>query len=88
MSTTTGSVPPNGTQSKSPRVLKFKVAAAPCDSCRFARRCAAQLLACEAFAIYVEGDRWQAARRVPSRPLPNEGQVPLDPETVTAQVAA
>lgn len=43
---------------------------APCTGCRFAARCAAELLACEAFAAYSGGlseVRWSVAPRVPSR---------------------
>jgi hypothetical protein len=43
---------------------------APCDGCRNADRCAAQLEACPAFAVYVAhaGElRWRGAPRTPSR---------------------
>lgn len=43
---------------------------APCDDCRFARRCAEEKLACEAFAMFVAragAKRWRAAPRAPTR---------------------
>ncbi len=46
---------------------------APCDDCVWAQRCAAQLLACQAFADYLTTQRavaWQGGRRgVPTRTI-------------------
>lgn len=42
----------------------------PCESCRLARRCGAERLACEAFGMFAAGEgapRWQAAPRAPTR---------------------
>jgi len=43
---------------------------APCDDCRKRMRCAAERVACQAFAWYVAGcieERWRQAPRAPSR---------------------
>jgi hypothetical protein len=43
---------------------------APCDGCWHARRCAAERLACEAFARFTAGEpaiRWAAINRTPTR---------------------
>jgi hypothetical protein len=43
---------------------------APCDDCRFARRCGVEQLACEAFSMYAAGlaaKRWREAPRAPTR---------------------
>jgi hypothetical protein len=45
-------------------------APAPCDRCRFRERCAADRLACDAFAVFMTGGeewRWSLAPRVPTR---------------------
>lgn len=42
----------------------------PCDDCRHASRCGRELLACDAFAVWVaaKGPRsWQTAPRMPTR---------------------
>jgi hypothetical protein len=39
---------------------------APCDFCPFARRCARESLACEAFRAYAELRHWRGAPREPS----------------------
>lgn len=39
---------------------------APCDSCPNFSRCAAQLLACAPFSMFVNSRRWRNATRVPS----------------------
>jgi hypothetical protein len=44
--------------------------AAPCDECRHAARCKADLLACDAWAVYLAGGsevRWKFAPRAPTR---------------------
>lgn len=44
------------------------VGPAPCDGCRFAPRCRAERLACEAFAMYAACEsqkRWSVAPRAP-----------------------
>jgi hypothetical protein len=38
----------------------------PCDKCSSFARCAAQLLACSAFSMYINGRRWRNATRLPS----------------------
>jgi hypothetical protein len=41
----------------------------PCDGCRHAARCKAQLLSCEAFTMYVHSEsekRWRLAPRAPT----------------------
>ena len=38
--------------------------ATPCDGCVRAPRCAAEHLACSAFAAFLDGRPWQAAPRV------------------------
>ena len=46
------------------------VGPAPCDSCRLAPRCAAELLACAAFQLYAttgRAPRWRLAPRAPTR---------------------
>ena len=40
---------------------------APCDACWHATRCRAEHLACDAFARFLDGDRWQAVNRTPTR---------------------
>lgn len=45
-------------------------APAPCEGCRLAARCGAELLACDAFRLYYLGGgpaRWALAPRLPSR---------------------
>src|SRR6266853_1128174 len=45
---------------------------APCDGCPLARRCRAQLEACAAFALYLNGEsekRWRAVSREPRNDL-------------------
>ena len=44
----------------SPPVLE----ACPCDGCPRAHRCARELLACSAFAMFVHGRPWTIAARV------------------------
>ncbi len=42
----------------------------PCDDCRHATRCGRELLACDAFAVWVAGRGskcWQTAPRLPTR---------------------
>src|SRR5690348_12832134 len=39
----------------------------PCDNCALAKRCGAELVACTAFADYVNSNRWRAGPRSPSR---------------------
>ena len=42
----------------------------PCQSCRFAARCKAERLACDAMAVWASGAgaiRWGAAPRAPTR---------------------
>ena len=42
----------------------------PCQSCRFAARCKAERLACDALAVWSAGAgelRWRAAPRAPTR---------------------
>ena len=42
----------------------------PCDDCRHAPRCGRELLACDAFAVWVAGRgprHWQTAPRQPTR---------------------
>jgi hypothetical protein len=70
---------------------------APCDGCRNADRCAAQLEACPAFAVYVAhaGElRWRGAPRIPSRERfdaifaeapPAKAQTPKRPRLLTAE---
>ena len=44
--------------------------ASPCDACRLKRRCADELLACDAFAMFAAGEtvaRWKGAPRAPTR---------------------
>lgn len=43
---------------------------APCDDCPYAARCRVEVLACDAFAVYLSGareSRWRNAPRLPSR---------------------
>jgi hypothetical protein len=45
------------------------LAAAPCDGCRLAARCAERREACASFAMYYHGEpekRWREAPRAPS----------------------
>jgi hypothetical protein len=38
----------------------------PCTGCPFYQRCKVELLACRAFADYVDGNRWSAGPRTPT----------------------
>jgi hypothetical protein len=43
---------------------------APCDACKHRARCKAELLACDAWAVYLAGRseaRWKFAPRAPTR---------------------
>lgn len=43
------------------------IPAPPCDACRISKRCGSELLACEAFAQFVQAGVWRSwASRVPS----------------------
>jgi len=47
-------------------------ARAPCDECPLARDCRARRMACDAFALYLEGGaekRWRGVARIPSAEL-------------------
>jgi hypothetical protein len=53
-----------------PSATDALTAPCPCESCRFAARCAAEQRACEAFALFVQGlaePRWRLAPRAPTR---------------------
>jgi hypothetical protein len=70
---------------------------APCDACRNAPRCAVQLEACPAFALYAKGAseaRWRSAPRLPSREQfdmifpeerPAKAQMPKRPRLLTVE---
>ena len=56
--------PPPASEFSIPEAL---LGPAPCDGCRSAPRCAAEKLACSAFAVYADGtpeSRWAAAPRL------------------------
>jgi hypothetical protein len=56
----------------SPPTSLYPWGKAPCDGCKLAGRCKAQLLACHAFAAYVIGAperQWSVAPREPQHEL-------------------
>lgn len=53
-------------------IATFLDSPAPCDGCRLAARCGAVLLACDAFAVYVDdepGEDWRSVPRSPTRDI-------------------
>jgi hypothetical protein len=54
---------------KDPLELSLLLGPAPCDNCQFRERCAARLLACEAYRLFVRNfsGPWDLAPRVPTR---------------------
>jgi hypothetical protein len=51
-------------------VLPFLLGPAPCDQCRYRRRCGSDLLACEAYSLYARestSKQWDVVPRAPTR---------------------
>lgn len=51
-------------------VLPYLLGPAPCDECRFRRRCGSDLLACEAYGLYARestSKQWDVVPRAPTR---------------------
>lgn len=48
-----------------------RIEPAPCDGCRFTKRCGSHHLPCHVYALFLDGRgdklRWQNVRRVPTR---------------------
>ena len=53
----------------------------PCDSCKHARRCESESLACQAFVLFKRcspsPERWRQAPRLPSRDLYDRAMQPV-----------
>lgn len=53
-----------------PHDIERALEPAPCTDCRFRERCARELLACDAYAIFLQDyarERWHTAPRAPTR---------------------